>query len=198
MTPVNDAPVLAAIGDKGISELVNLGFGVSASDIDGDTLAYSLVGAPDGTSIDAASGAFSWTPSEAQGPGSFPFDICASDGALSDCETITVTVTEVNSAPVLDPVGNKSVVTGELLTFSATSTDSDLPANTLTYSLVGAPASANIDPATGAFTWTPPTAGTYTFDVVVSDGTLADSETITVTVSAPVFYLYMPLAAQKQ
>ncbi len=198
---VNDVPVLGAIGNKGISEQVNLGFIASASDIDGDTLVYSLVGAPDGASIDSSSGAFSWTPTEAQGPDSFTFDVCAGDGSLTDCETIMVTVTEVNSAPVLDPIGSKSVAEGELLIFTATAVDSDIPTNTLTYSLVGAPAGASIDPATGVFTWTPTTTQgpvTYTFDVVVSDGTFSDSENISVTVTEPVFYLYMPLAAQNQ
>ena len=74
------------------------------------------------------------------------------------------------------------------VTFTATATDTDLPANGLTYSLSGEPAGAVIDPVTGVFTWTPTEAqgpGAYTFDVVVTDdGTpnLADSETITVTV----------------
>jgi hypothetical protein len=195
---VNDAPVLGAIGSKGISELVNLGFTVSASDIDGDTLGYTLSGAPSGASIEPASGAFSWTPTEAQGPGSFTFDICVNDGIVSDCETITVTVSEVNTAPVLDPIGSQSATTGELLTFSASASDGDLPANSLAYALAGAPAGASIDPTSGAFTWTPAAPGTYTFDVVVSDGSLADSETITITVSEPVFYLYMPLMEQKK
>jgi VCBS repeat-containing protein len=198
VSAVNDAPVLGAIGSKGISELVNLGFTVSASDIDGDTLGYSLSGEPAGASIGPASGAFSWTPTEAQGPGSFTFDICANDGTVSDCETITVTVSEVNTAPVLDPIGSQSATTSELLTFTATATDGDIPANSLAYALAGAPAGASIDPTSGVFTWTPAAPGTYTFDVVVSDGSLADSETITVTVSEPVFYLYLPLMGQKQ
>jgi large repetitive protein len=201
VTAVNDAPVLAAIGDKGISELVNLGFTVSATDIDGDALAFSLSGAPAGASINASSGVFSWTPSESQGPGSYDFDVCVNDGTISDCETITVTVTEVNSAPVLDPIGSKTVTEGELLTFTATTVDSDLPTNTQTYSLVGAPAGASINPATGVFTWTPATNQgpvTYTFDVVVSDGTLTDSENISVTVTEPVFYVYVPMTAQNK
>ena len=43
------------------------------------------------------------------------------------------------------------------LTFTATATDADLPANTLTFSLdAGAPAGGmTIDASTGVFTWTP-------------------------------------------
>src|SRR4029079_5623908 len=42
-----------------------------------------------------------------------------------------------------------------------------------TFSLIGAPTGAGIDPDTGAFTWTPPDAtppGTYAFRVRVTDG----------------------------
>jgi hypothetical protein len=40
-------------------------------------------------------------------------------------------------------------------TFTATATDSDLPAQALTFSLVSAPPGAAIDASTGAFSWTP-------------------------------------------
>jgi PKD repeat protein len=126
---------------------------------------------------------FTWTPTEAQGPGDYTFDVVVSDGSLTDSETITVHVNEVNVAPVLGPIGGQTVTAGNLLTFTATATDADIPAQTLTFSLGGAvPAGASIT-AAGVFTWTPSAAGDYTFDVVVSDGSLTDSETITVHVT---------------
>ena len=69
-------------------------------DLPAQTLSFSLVGAPAGASM-TSGGVFGWTPTEAQGPGSYPFDVVVSDGALTDGETITVTVNEVNVAPVL-------------------------------------------------------------------------------------------------
>jgi hypothetical protein len=42
--------------------------------------------------IDPASGAFSWTPGQDQ-VGDSTFDVCVGDGVVTDCETITVTVT---------------------------------------------------------------------------------------------------------
>ena len=57
-----------------------------------------------GASIDSTSGVFSWAPTEAQGPGTYTFDVVATDNgspALSDRETITVTVNEINLAPGL-------------------------------------------------------------------------------------------------
>lgn len=86
-----------------------------------------------------------------------------------------------NRAPVLDPIGDQAVDEGSLLAFTATATDPD--GDPLTFSLLGAPPAAVIDPATGAFAWTPVDgAATATFRVVVSDGTLTDDEEITVTV----------------
>ena len=108
--------------------------------------------------------------------------------ALSDLETITVTVDEVNVAPVLDGIGDKTIVELTTLSFSATATDSDIPANTLTFSLSGEPAGASITSG-GDFTWTPTEAqgpGPHTFDVKVTDDgspALSDLETIIVTVN---------------
>ena len=74
---------------------------------------------------------------------------------------------------MLAAIGDKTVDEGALLSFTATATDADLPANTLTFSLdAGAPAGASIDPATGLFTWTPSEAqgpGVYPVTVRVTD-----------------------------
>ncbi|MGD8415554.1 MAG: PilC/PilY family type IV pilus protein [Pseudomonadales bacterium] len=109
--------------------------------------------------------------------------------ALDDFETIAITVNEVNAAPVLNPIGDQTVDEETLLSFVAAASDADVPANGLTYSLdPGAPAGASIDPASGAFSWTPAEAdgpGSFTVTVrVTDDGTpaLDDSETINITV----------------
>ena len=191
VTGVNDAPVLDPVGNQTVDELTELSFTATASDVESDTLTFSLSGAvPAGAGITAA-GDFTWTPTEAQGPGPFTFDVVVTDDgvpSLSDSETITVTVDEVNVAPVLGAIGNQTVDEEALLSFTATATDADLPPNTLTFSLAGAvPAGASIT-AAGLFTWTPTEAqgpDTYTFDVVVSDDgvpNLDNSETIMVTV----------------
>ena len=193
VTAVNDDPILSPIGNKTVNELVLLTFTASATDIDepAQALTFSLTGAPAGAAIDPTSGVFTWTPSEAQGPESYTFSVCVSDGTASDCESITVTVYEVNVAPVLGAIGNKTTDELVALTFTATATDSDIPANILTFSLQDGtaghvPTGASINPSTGVFTWTPTEVqgpGTYTFDVCVSDGALSDCETIIVTVN---------------
>jgi hypothetical protein len=190
---VNQAPDLAGIGNQAVDELVGLNFVATATDdgLPSDTLTFSLEASgtgsvPSGASIGSASGAFNWTPTEAQGPGIYSFDVCVSDGSLSDCETISVTVNEVNVAPVLQAIGNKSVEQGEELSFTAAANDIDDPSQILTFSLGGtAPASATITSG-GDFSWTTAedqTLGDYTFDVCVSDGLLPVCETIIVTVT---------------
>ncbi|MER2128390.1 putative Ig domain-containing protein, partial [Solibacillus sp.] len=184
--PVNTAPVLNGIGIKSVNEKNLLTFTATASDAEGDTLTYSLGNAPTGASINSTTGVFTWTPTEAQGPGSFTIRVIVSDGALTAEEQITVTVNEVNEAPLLAAIGNKTINEEIFLTFTATATDADLPPNTLTYSLVGAPSGASINATTGVFTWTPTEAqgpGSYAFTIRVSDGTQIDSEQITITVN---------------
>ena len=104
-------------------------------------------------------GCLGWTPLKPKAR-SYTFDVCVSDGTLSDCETITVTVNEVNVAPVLGTIGDQTIDELATLTFTAKATDSDIPANTLTFSLANGtsgevPAGASIDASTGAFNWTP-------------------------------------------
>jgi len=109
----------------------------------------------------------------------------------SASRSFTVTVGPWNSAPLLAAIGNKSVIQGETLAFTASATDPDLPAQALAYSLdAGAPAGAAIHPATGAFSWTPSTsqaAGSYPVTIRVTDNgspAKSDFETITITVTS--------------
>ncbi len=188
ITISNSPPVLAYIGPKSVNEGTMLSFTATATDPDvpPQTLTFSLgPGAPLGASI-TTGGAFSWAPTEAQGPSSYVIRIIVSDGSSQDYEDITVTVNEVNVAPILGPIGNKAVNELTLLTFTATASDADLPVQTLIFSLgAGAPAGASITSA-GVFTWTPTEAqgpDSFVVRIIVSDGSLTDYEDITVTVN---------------
>ncbi|WP_345322605.1 putative Ig domain-containing protein, partial [Novipirellula rosea] len=152
------------------------------------SLANGAGSVPAGAVINPATGAFSWTPSEAQ-DGVHTFDVVVSDGnGGSDSETITITVGEVNAAPTLAPIGDKVIAEGTSQTFTAAGSDSDLVSGspqTLTYGLSSEPAFVTIDSGTGVVTLSPVEAdgpGVYTFNVTVNDGTATTSQTITVTV----------------
>ncbi|MHC4207472.1 MAG: putative Ig domain-containing protein, partial [Planctomycetota bacterium] len=139
-------------------------------------------------------GEFTWIPGEEQGPDSYLVTVRVTDDGLPnlyDQETITITVNEINTAPVLEAIGDKTIDEGSLLTFTAAATDGDMPANVLTFSLIDAPSGAVIDPVTGVFTWTPGEGqgpDIYPVTVRVTDDStpnLYNEETIKITVNLP-------------
>ena len=133
-----------------------------------------------------SNGVINWTPTEAQGPGTYVFRTLATYGVNQTNNSFTVTVREVNTAPVLPPQNDVTLVGLQSLTVSNTAADSDLPVNTLSYQLTG-PDGASID-TDGVITWTPSynqVPGTNTFTTVVSDGSLKATNSFVVTVIQP-------------
>ena len=90
-----------------------------------------------------------------------------------------------NQTPVLTPIGDKTGLENQPVTFTATASDPDVSAQKLSFSLLpGSPVGASIT-AAGAFAWTPKAAGTYAVTILVSDDasfSLAAAETIQITV----------------
>src|SRR5439155_22964453 len=70
-------------------------------------------------------------------------------------KSFTVVVTEAHSAPLLRVPTDQTVAELSTLTVTNSASDRDLPANTLTFSLVSAPAGVNLDSNTGVLSWTP-------------------------------------------
>lgn len=174
----NRTPVLAAIADQVIDEGKIFSLQIVGTDPDTDqTLTYSIEsGAPDGMSIQPITGVLSWFPTEEQGPSTNRITVKLKDNGMperSDVKTFTVTVREVNTAPVMAPVADQSLIPGETLNLKLSATDADLPANTLTWSLgEGAPEGMAIDGQSGVLTWTPSrqqTPSTNTVQVRVTD-----------------------------
>ena len=83
-------------------------------DVPANTLTYSVVGAlPAGATLDPATGLFSWTPSEAQGPQTVNVTVRMQDaGGASDEETFQIVVAEVNTAPELGDIAGQTVDEG--------------------------------------------------------------------------------------
>ncbi|MCB0195211.1 MAG: tandem-95 repeat protein, partial [Anaerolineae bacterium] len=188
---INQPPVIADIEDHVINENELLTVTVTATDT--NDLLFSLINEPAGSTLEDITGAtnqveFTWTPTEQQGPGVYTPTIVIEDlGApgTTYTQSFTITVNEVNQAPVLAAIGDQSVKVNNTLSFTASSTDTDIPANALSYKLTHAPAGASINSSSGVFSWTPSQTGTYTATVSVSDNgspTLSDSETINITV----------------
>ncbi len=121
--------------------------------------------AADGTQIDAV--IFGGQTSDVS-EGRFP------DGAANIVPFATETPRAANvlpnSPPTLAPVNDIEMVVGQALDFTASATDTNVPAQTLTFSLgSGAPAGASIGASSGHFHWVPAVPGTNTISVIVID-----------------------------
>jgi hypothetical protein len=171
----DDAPVLGAIGNKSVNELSALTFTAAATDPNGDPLTYSLTDWPEGATIDSSTGVFSWTPTEAQGPAEYTFTVNVTDGAITDSETIMVTVGEVNSVPVpVSRTGEDKVSATEDIAKDITlsANDSDVPTQTLTYALGTLPTHGTVTIEGVTVTYTPELNyyGNDSFTFTVTDG----------------------------
>lgn len=175
---VNRAPSLRSIGNRSVAENSLLSFSLSASDPDGDSLTYSSSSLPSGATFSGPS--FAWTPTYEQ-MGSYAVTFTASDGAMQDSETMTISVTNVNRPPALEAIANQSAAHGTPLTFAIGATDPD--GDTLTYSASGLPTGAIFEGQTFGWTPTPSQAGTYHVTFSVSDGHASDSQNVSIAVS---------------
>jgi hypothetical protein len=196
---VNAPPSLATIPDFTIFETTTLAFTnvVSDPDIPANTFVFSFdTTPPAGVSLDTNTGAFRWTPTEAQGGMTNLFTIRVVDfnpfsvntQHLSDVKTFTVVVLKSNSPPVLAPIANRTIHAGATLVITNSATDSDIPTNTLAFSLdSGAPATSTLDPVTGIFSWTPDNTYAFTTNAitvrVTDDDTPPKSDTKTFSVT---------------
>jgi len=158
VTGVNQLPVLAPVGNKTVAEGANLNFGVSASDADGTIPALTTSALPaNATFVDngTGTGTFNFNPDYTQA-GAYPVTFYASDGTAVDSELITITVTNVNRPPVLDPIGNRSVAEGGNLNFGVTASDLDATIPVLTTSALPANATfVDNGNGTGTFNFNP-------------------------------------------
>jgi len=104
---------------------------------------------------------------------------------------VNFTVAPANTPPVLTAVSNQTLIAGQTLNITNTATDSDVPAQALTFSLLAPPSGATIDPSKGVFTWRPTIAqspATNPMSVKVTDDgspNLSATNTFTVTVLRP-------------
>ncbi|KAF0219268.1 MAG: putative hemagglutinin/hemolysin [Geobacteraceae bacterium] len=177
---VNDPPVAAGqsvITNRNTATAVTL----AASDVDGDTLTYSVVSQPSHGGLSGTAPNLTYTPSTRYS-GSDNFTFKANDGTVySNVATVSITVNFTNVAPEANA---QSVTTAEDtakgITLSATDGDGD----PLTYSVVTQPAHGTLTGAAPNLTYTPAANydGSDSFTFKANDGTV-DSSTATVSVT---------------
>ncbi|TFI56967.1 tandem-95 repeat protein, partial [Sphingomonas parva] len=180
VTSVNDAPTASASRAITTAEdSSSAATAVGATDIDGDTLSYSVkpgaAPAHGSVSFDQPTGTFVYTP-DTHYHGADAFTVLVSDGQGGTAEQIvTVTVTPVNDAPSAAASG--AVTLAEDTASAATPIGaSDPDGDTLSYAVKpgAGPAHGSIafDQAGGTFIYSPAANyhGTDAFTILVSDG----------------------------
>ena len=184
----NRPPTISGTATTSIVVSTPYSFTPTASDPDGQTLAFSIRNRPAWAVFEPTTGRLHGTPSSA---GTFAdIAISVSDGQVAvplPSFTILVTPPPVNRPPVISGVPMTSVEAGTAYTFVPTASDPD--GDTLLFSIAGQPGWAAFDTRTGRLSGTPPSGTTATFSnirISVSDGpntvTLA---AFSITVTAP-------------
>ena len=168
---INDAPA-ANNQSKTLNEDGSRAVTLTASDVDGDPLTFTIVTPPSHGTLTGAPPAVTYVPAaNYHGPDSFAFRV--NDGSLnSNIATVSLTVNSVNDAPVAQansyttPAGTP--LTGRLVA-------SDVDGDPLTYFITAQPSKGivTINPSTGAFTYTPSPGrtGNDAFRFKANDGT---------------------------
>ncbi|MFN8446138.1 MAG: Ig-like domain-containing protein, partial [Caldilineaceae bacterium] len=176
----NHAPVLGPLADQTIRENHPLSFTVTASDSDSDPLTLSLSDLPFGAAFDVNTGLFTWTPTVAQGPGSYTMTITITDNgtpALRDRSVLTITVLDVPLAFDQSIATQQNQPVDLVLVGSAVN-------EPISYGLATSPTHGTLSGILPDLTYTPETdfVGNDAFTFLVSDG-LVESAAATVSIT---------------
>ena len=206
VTAVNDSPVITSGSMANVAENQTTVLTVVATDPDTDPVTFALTGGADLAkfSINAATGAlvFNTSPNfelatDVDTNNVYEVQVTASDGnGGTHVQLISVTVTDVNEAPLITSGSAVAVAENQTAVLTVTTTDPDLPGDTVTFALTGGADQAKflINTTTGALTFNtapdfeiPTDAGTnnvYEVQVTADDGNGGtDVQLISVTVS---------------
>jgi len=170
IAPIQNPPVLQAIGNKSVMLGDTVSFIAQATDADGDSISYSIADSPVGAYFGTASGEFNWTPTPGQA-GTYSVTVTATDSTgKSDPETFQITVGEYY-APVVAAIAKQTVMAMSTLSLTAQATDAN--GDAITYSIADAPAGATFNAQTGNLIWIPTQAqvGSYSVAITATDST---------------------------
>jgi predicted lipoprotein with Yx(FWY)xxD motif len=196
VTAVNDLPTITSIAPTTATEDTPYVYNVTTSDVEAGAVTVALDPGffPAGMQFNgpALPNRLTWTPTEGvTSSGTVRVRATDAQGGQST-QSFTITVSGTNDPPVITAKPSAAATEDVQYIFNVVATD---PENgVLSYSLTGAPAGAGgiganamvINPSTGQITWTPgegqTSSGTVT--LIVSDGSLNDTETFSISVNA--------------
>ena len=168
----NRAPTITGTPSTSVGTGQTYSFQPSASDPDGDTLAFSIQNKPSWATFSATTGRLSGTPTSTGTFGNIVIKV--SDGSLADslpAFAIAVTSAPTNNAPTISGSPATSVTAGQAYSFQPSATDAD--GDVLTFSIQNRPSWATFSPTTGRLSGTPTASAIGTFGniiISVTDG----------------------------
>ncbi|MCT4655882.1 MAG: tandem-95 repeat protein [Cohaesibacter sp.] len=184
---INTAPVAIA-GTTTVAEDGSVEIQLTGTDGDGDSLTYAIVSGPDHGTIsgfDVNSGQFTYSPNgDFNGSDVIRFSVSDPSGSRSEAD-VSITVTPVNDAPVIDALADQTLNEGDTLTLPVGVTDID--GDPVTLSLIAGPVGASLSGNEIRYSPTD-NEGPVTITVSASDGTTTTDRSFTLTVNnvAPV------------
>jgi hypothetical protein len=174
----NSPPQIGGVPPTRVTAGQPYDFRPTATDADGQTLAFSIVNRPSWATFSSATGQLSGTPTTAHIGAYSNVSITVTDGAArTTLAPFSITVESPNRAPVISGTPATSVTAGQAYSFTPTASDPDT-GQTLTFSIVNMPSWARFSSSTGQLSGTPTStqSGTYSGIVIsVSDGTASDA-----------------------
>ena len=138
---------------------------------------------------DATNASYTASSADSTNAGTYCVYVLNSVGAVTS-SSATLTVGTANTAPSLAAILDRTITPGTRLSITNSATDSDVPAQTLTFSLAAAPTNATLDIISGVLAWRPLIAQagtTNAFSIGVTDSgspALSATQTFSVVVSA--------------
>ena len=199
--PDNFPPVIEPIGPQSVAEGSELVLVVTATDVEGHNLTFSLVDAPGGATIDPGTGEFRWTPVDGPGDTTTVTVRVTDDGEPVASSTAIFSITVTNVAPTIALAGAAATDVGALYALTL-GTVTDPGDDTVTQYIVNWDDGASTtvlaaELGDGTATHTYATAGDYviTVDLVDEDGLHVSAGTLNVTVNPVVAENQPPVIA---
>lgn len=153
----NDDPVIAGTPIETIAQESSYSFTPSVLDIDeGDTQTFSITGKPVWASFSALTGALTGTPGNDDVAiiSNIIITVVDSGGSVDSLAAFSITVTNINDAPVFTSTPITAVAEDSNYSFTSSVIDVDID-DTQTFSITGKPDWASFSTLTGALTGTP-------------------------------------------
>lgn len=173
---VNDIPLISGTPDDTALIGQTYVFIPTASDVDGDTLTFSISDAPSWASFNTSTGALLGVPTNSDDGVYSNIVISVSDGrgGVASLNPFTITVPDNNSIPeLISPILDQNVTENTTYTYNISTHFSDPDNDTLTYAIEQVAYANNINSSTGLIS------------INIPDNTAGDTITLTVRATDP-------------